>query len=54
MSGFRGLMGVAEARMGIIREFILVSGWLDEEIEGMLSEERPAPRLPSRGAKSEG
>jgi DNA-binding Lrp family transcriptional regulator len=34
----QGLDGVAEARMGIIREFILVSAWLDDEIEGMLSE----------------
>jgi DNA-binding Lrp family transcriptional regulator len=36
------LDGVAEARLGIIREFILVSGWLDDEIERMLSEGKPA------------
>ncbi len=36
----QGLDGVAEARMGIIKEFILVSGWLDDEIERMLSEEK--------------
>lgn len=38
----QGLDGVAEARMGIIREFVLVSGWLDDEIERMLSENKPA------------
>jgi DNA-binding Lrp family transcriptional regulator len=36
----RGLDGVAWALMGIIKEFILVTGWLDDEIERMLSEGR--------------
>jgi DNA-binding Lrp family transcriptional regulator len=49
----QGLDGVAEARMGIIREFILVSGWLDEEIEAMLSAEWAAPRLLSHNAENE-
>jgi DNA-binding Lrp family transcriptional regulator len=53
----RGLDGVSEARMGIIREFILVAGWLDDEIERMLSEGKSAntfrPLLsPSLPAKS--
>jgi hypothetical protein len=46
----RGLDGVAEARMGIIREFILVSEWLDDEIERMLFKDRPAPRGSTKAA----
>jgi DNA-binding Lrp family transcriptional regulator len=33
----RGLDGVASTSMGVIREFILTSAWLDDEIERMLS-----------------
>jgi hypothetical protein len=43
----QGLDGVVEARMGIIREFILVSGWLDDEIERMLSADKPTTSSPS-------
>ncbi|MDA4112913.1 MAG: winged helix-turn-helix transcriptional regulator [Thaumarchaeota archaeon] len=33
----RGLDGVAETRMGIIKEYILESEWLDDELQSMLS-----------------
>lgn len=32
------LDGVSRARMGIIREYILVTDWLDEELRGMVEE----------------
>jgi len=32
----RGLDGVTETRMGIIKEYILESGWLDDKLQSML------------------
>jgi DNA-binding Lrp family transcriptional regulator len=32
----RGLDGVAETRMGIIKEYVLVTDWLDDELHSML------------------
>lgn len=33
---FRGLDGVAETRMGIIKEYTLVTDWLDDELQSMI------------------